>query len=152
VDDSAFAPGTPEVELDRIDGVPVHVDGERGRMGDVVLTNDRIVYGEKFGPTGSLIGGLAEAALEARSEKKAGGPRIAATLSDVRGASLTRRRLLPDLYVLTMEDGSRCRTHRKLRKKWDDVIRRLLTERHGMTVVHENADGWTAEPASGLGN
>ena len=145
MDDSAFAPGTPEVEIDRVDGVPVHVDGERGRMGDVVLTNDRIVYGQKFGPTGNVIGDLAASALETRSERKAGGPRSAAELADVRGASLQRRRLLPDLYVLTMEDGSRCRTHRKLRKMWDGTIRRLLTERHGMTVVHETADGWVAE-------
>jgi hypothetical protein len=84
-------------------------------MGDVVLTNDRLVYGEKFGPTGSLIGGLAEAALEARSEKKAGGPRIAARLAEVREGTLERRR--------------------------------LLTERHGMTVVHEDADGWRVERA-----
>ena len=131
--------------MDRIDGMPVMVDGERGRMGDVVLTNDRILYGEKFGPTGNLIGDLAASALETRSEKKAGGPRIAARLADVRAASLQRRRLLPDLYVLTLEDGSRCRTHRKLRKKWDGTIRRLLTERHGLTVVHEGADGWQAE-------
>jgi hypothetical protein len=131
--------------MDRIDGMPVMVDGERGRMGDVVLTNDRILYGEKFGPTGNLIGDLAASALETRSEKKAGGPRIAARLADVRAASLQRRRLLPNLYVLKLEDGSRCRTHRKLRKKWDGTIRRLLTERHGLTVVHENADGWQAE-------
>jgi hypothetical protein len=147
MDGSAFAPDTPEVEIDRIDGMPVMVDGERGRMGDVVLTNDRILYGEKFGPTGNVLGDLAASALEVRSEKKAGGPRVAARLADVRGAKLQRRRLLPDLYVLTLEGGSRCRTHRKLRRKWDDTIRRLLTERHGLAVVDEGADGWRAELA-----
>ena len=141
-DDSAFAPGTPEVEIDRIDGMPVHVDGERGRMGDVVLTNDRILYGQKFGPTGNLIGDLVASGLEERSAKKAGGPRVAARLADVRGGRLERRRLLPDLYALTLEDGSRCRTHRKVRKQWDETIRRLLTERHGLPVFDDGEGGW----------
>jgi hypothetical protein len=85
-------------------------------MSDVVLRNDRILCGQKFGPTGNIVGDLLAAGLEARSEEKAGGPRVAARLADVRGARLQRRRLLPDLYELTLKDGSRCRTHRKLRK------------------------------------
>jgi hypothetical protein len=45
--------------------------------------------------------------------------------------------MLPDLYELTLTDGSTCRTHRKLHKKWDATIRRLLTERHGAAVVED---------------
>jgi hypothetical protein len=67
-------------------------------------------------------------------------------LADLRGGRLQRRRLIPNLYELTLADGSTFRTHRSLRKRWDETIRRLLSERHALTVTHDG-DGWRAEPA-----
>ena len=57
--------------------------------------------------------------------------------------------MLPDLFELTFAEGTTCRTHRKLHKKWDATIRRLLTERHGAEVVEDGPDGWRVEPNAG---
>jgi hypothetical protein len=147
MDDAAFAPGAPEVELDARDGLPVHVDGERGRMGRVVLTNERILLTDTVAGTGSVLGELVAAGVEARRQKAAGGPTEIARITELRAGRTQQRRLLPDLYELTLADGSTCRTHRKLRKKWDTTIQRLLTERHGFAVTADEATGgWRAAP------
>jgi hypothetical protein len=44
VDDQAFAPGTPEVQLDEVPNQPIWSEGKRARIGSVVLTNDRILF------------------------------------------------------------------------------------------------------------
>jgi hypothetical protein len=147
MDDAAFVRGPPEVEIDKRDGMPVAVQGERGKMGRVVLTNDRIVFSHNStGASGSLVGGLVEGALQDRAERKAGGPQQLVSLAELRGGRMQRRRLLPDLYELTRADNTTCRLHRKLRKRWDATIRRLLSERHGLTVT-DDGDGWRAEPS-----
>jgi hypothetical protein len=58
---------------------------------------------------------------------------------------MQHRKMLPDLYMLTRADGKTCRLHRGLRKKWDPTIRRLLAERHGLSVS-DDGDGWRVEP------
>jgi hypothetical protein len=148
VDDEVFAPGTPEVEIDRQDGLPLAIEGERGKMGSLTLTNDRVLFvDEKFGShTGNLVGDLVGAALQGRHEAKAGGPREIVRLAEVRGARRQRRRMLLDLYELTLADGTTCRVHRKLLKKWDPTIRRLVVERHGLAIADATADGWRSEP------
>jgi hypothetical protein len=100
--------------------LPVAVEGERGKMGS-------------------------GAALQDRHEKKAGGPREIVRLAEVRGARRQRRRMLLDLYELTLADGTRCRVHRKLLKKWDPTIRRLMVERHGLAITDHGPDGWRSE-------
>jgi hypothetical protein len=148
VDDGVFTPGTPEVEIDRQDGLPLAIEGERGKMGSLTLTNDRILFvDEKFGSqTGNLVGDLVGAALQSRHEEKSGGPREIVRLAEVRGARRQRRRMLLDLYELTLADGTTCRVHRKLLKKWDPTIRRLVAERHGLAVADAAPDGWRSEP------
>jgi hypothetical protein len=47
-------------------------------------------------------------------------------MADLRGGRMQNRLLVPDLYELTDDDGRTVRVHRKLRKKWDATIRRLL--------------------------
>jgi hypothetical protein len=145
LDDAIFAAGTPEVEIDRQDGMPIKLSGEIGKMANLALTNDRILFvHQKFGTGGSeSVAGMAIAAmLQGRSEQKAGGPREIVRLAEVRGGRLQHRRLLLNLYELTLTDGSTCRMHRKLRKKWDATIRRLVTERHGAAIVEDGKDGW----------
>ena len=150
MDDTAFAPGTPEAEIDHRDGMPVFISGERGKMGTVTLTNDRIVFTDKtFGGTGvSIVGDLAASAAQTHKDKKAGGggPREVVALPDLRAGRLQRRRLVPNLYELMLASGSTCRTHRRLYKRWDEHIRRLLSERHRLRVEGEG-EGWRAEPA-----
>lgn len=149
MDDAVFHPGTPEVEISRREGMPMFVSGERGKMGEVMLTNDRILFTDKtFGATGvNIIGDLAASAVQAHKDKKTGGgPREILRVTDLRAGRMQRRRLLPDLYELTLADGSICRTHRRLKKRWDETIRRLLSERHGLTVA-DDGDGWRASPS-----
>jgi len=138
----AFTPGTPEVELDRRTGMPVYIEGEKNDMGDLTLTNDRILFvSNKFGPSGNIIGDLIGSALQGEQKKHE-----IVRLPDLRAGRTQSRRLVPDLYELTLADGRTVRVHRNLRKKWDATIRRLLSERHGATVT-EDGDAWRAEPA-----
>jgi len=137
MDEAAFAPGTPEVELDRRTGMPVYVEGEKNDMGDLTLTNDRIVFvSNKLGSTGNIVGDLIGGALQGDQKQFE-----IAQLHDLRSGRMQSRRLVPDLYELTLADGRTVRTHRKLRKHWDATIRRLLAERHGATVVVDD-DTW----------
>jgi hypothetical protein len=141
VDEAAFAPDTPEVEIDRRTGMPVYIQGEKNDMGDLTLTNDRILFvSNKLGSTGNLIGDLVGSALQGDQKKHE-----IVRLTELSGGRMQSRRLIPDLYELTLADGRTVRIHRKLRKKWDATIRRLLTERHGVTVT-EDGDAWRAEP------
>lgn len=134
-------PGTPEVELDRRTGMPVYIQGEKNDMGDLTLTNDRILFvSNKLGASGNIIGDLVGSALQGEQKKHE-----IARLADVRGGRAQSRRLVPDLYELTLADGRTIRVHRKLRKKWDGTIRRLLCERHRAAVT-EDGDAWRSEP------
>jgi hypothetical protein len=145
--DDAYAPGTAEVEIEREGGQPVMADEERGKLGWVMLTNDRILFThQKFaaGPGGGALPALVAGKLQKRSEKKAGGPREVARLTDVRGGKPVKRRLLPDLYELALADGSTCRLSAKLGKKWSPTIQRLVAERHGRTVVEDGEHAWRA--------
>ena len=147
VDAAARRPGSPEVELDRQDGVPVYIEGEKNRMGNLALTNDRILFvDQKVLSSGNLVGDLIGAAIQERHERKEGGPRELVRLADLRGAGLQQRRFVPDLYVLTLADGRTCRTHRKLRKRWDAELRRLVSERHGR-VITDDGGTWRVTPA-----
>jgi hypothetical protein len=141
----AFIPGTPEVELEKLSGQPVMREGERGKLGWIVLTNDRVLFtDQKFVSTGSegVLGDLAVQLLQKRSEKKAGGPRAVVELAELRSAQDVKRRLLADLYEFTMADGSTCRVSKTVRDKWSATIRRLLTERHGRSLVDEGEYGF----------
>ena len=141
MDEASFAPDAPEAELDRRTGMPVYIQGEKNDMGDLTLTNDRILFvSNKLGATGNLIGDLVGSALQGEQKKHE-----IVRLPELRAGGLQKRRLVPDLYELKLADGRSVRVHRKLRKKWDATIRRLLTERHGVTVT-EDGDAWRAEP------
>ena len=142
--DEAFTPGTDEVELEHNGGTACSIRGERGKLGTVVLTNDRILFSQqKFASAdGGVLGALVADQLQKRSERKAGGPREVLALGELRGARLNRRRLLPDLYEFTLEDGSICWVSHNVRKTWDPTIRRLLAERHGRTVVDDGEESW----------
>ena len=138
MDDAAFSPDAPEVEIDRRDGMPLYIEGEKNDMGDLTLTNDRILFvSNKLGASGNLVGDLIGSALQGDQKKHE-----VVRLADLRGGRMQTRRLVPDLYELTLADGGRVRTHRKLHKRWDAKIRRLLTERHGATVT-DDGDAWS---------
>src|SRR3954464_3424098 len=121
--------------------MPLYIQGEKNDMGDLTLTNDRILFvSSKLGSTGNLIGDLIGSALQGDHKKHE-----IVRLTELRGGRMQNRRLLPDLYELTLADGRTVRTHRKLRKKWDADIRRLVSERHG-GAVSADGDAGRAEP------
>ena len=145
--DEAFVPGTDEVELEHKSGIACSIRGERGKMGTVALTNDRILFTQqKFGSAqGGVLGAIVADQLQKRSERKAGGASEVLALQEIRRARLNRRRFLPDLYEFTLEDGSVCWVSHEMRKKWDPTIRRLLSERHGLSVVDDGDEAWHVE-------
>jgi hypothetical protein len=141
-DDSAYSPGAPETDIDHAEGCPAEVNDGRGRRGDLTLTNDHIRFGvPKHGPTtGNIIGDLAAGALEHSSSSKQ--PDVLLTIAEVRAAGTRKRRLLPDLYEFTQADGDTCRFPMKQGRKWEPIVRRLLVERHGCTVVDDGSHAW----------
>jgi hypothetical protein len=147
--EEAYTPGSPEVELAREGGQPIKLEEERGKLGWVMLTNDRVLFThQKFGssPGGGAIAGGVAAALQKRSEKKAGGPRELFQLSEVGSGEPVKRRLLPDMFQFNLTDGLTCRLSDGLGEKWGPMIRRLLVERHGLIVADDGAGGWAVSP------
>lgn len=137
--DDAYAPDAPESEIDVAKGCASEVNDERGKMGNLTLTNDRLLF-EPTGPSsGNLIGDLVGSALPQFNQDA----RVLLTIAEVRGAGIKKRRLLPDLYEFTQADGSTCRLPMKQGRKWEPIVRQLLTERHGRPVS-EAGDGWRA--------
>jgi hypothetical protein len=139
--DDPYVAGTPEADVDVAKGCAVEVNDERGRRGDVTLTNDRLLFGNpSSGPvTGNLLGDLAGSLLTGSHD-----PGVLLTLPEVRSGGVRKRRLLPDLYEFTQADGATCRLPMKQGRKWEVLVRRLLTERHGRTVV-DDGDGWKVQ-------
>lgn len=141
MDGEAFAPGTPEAEVDRVSGGTVEAGGGRGRRGDITLTNDRILFATGTGSpaTGNLIGDLAAAALD---HKLSGDDGVLLQLSEVVGGHPHRRRLLPDLFEFAQADGHTVRLPMKHGRRWSPLIRRLVAERHGLAVADDGPDAW----------
>jgi hypothetical protein len=142
VDDEAFAPGTPEVQLDGVPNQPIWSEGKR-RIGSILLTNDRIMFIKEAGggpPTG-LVAQLLSAPLEilAQANERA---QVVVPLPEVTRARVVPRRLVADLYELTLDDGSTCRFGKHLQTRWDPIIQRLMSERHNRPVVDEGSSGW----------
>ena len=149
VADDAFSPESPEIQLDQRGGTGVVIQGERGKLGWVALTNDRVLFTQqKFAAspgTGVLAAAVARG-LQKRSEKKAGGPREVFSLTEVRSARFVKRRWpLGDVYEFTLADDTTCGLGKSLLKAWDAQIRRLLTERHSRTVVDDGEECWHVE-------
>jgi hypothetical protein len=146
VSDQNFAPDAPEVQLDEVPTQPVWVHGKRPRVGSVVLTNDRILFIKSAGaaPQSGLAGQLLSAPLDALAQTLERAQEVV-SLSEMTGAKVVPRRLVADLYEVTLADGSTCRFGKHLRERWELTIRRLLTERHGRSVVDDGDDAWRVE-------
>jgi hypothetical protein len=139
MNEAAFTPAAEETEIDVAKGCASEVNDERGRMGNLTLTNDRLLFAPTGPVSGNLIGDLVGSALRPYS----GGPRVLLTIAEVRSGGTRKRRLLPDLYEFTQADGATCRLPMKQGRKWEALVRRLLAERHGLAVT-DDGDGWTA--------
>jgi hypothetical protein len=92
VHDEAFSPESPEIQLDQRGGNPVVIQGERGKLGWVTLTSDRVLFAhQKFAasPGTGVLAAAVVRGLPQRSESKAGGPREVFSLTEVRSARQT---------------------------------------------------------------
>ena len=140
-----YSPGAPEAEIDRRAKALVMPQDERGKIGYVMLTNDRILFTQQkwdAGPGGGALAALVAKGLQSRSEKKSGGPREIVSLSEVSGIRKIRRRMRGDVYEFTMSDGSTSAVDAKAVKQWNGLILRLLAERHGRSVSEVGEDAW----------
>jgi hypothetical protein len=146
MDDRAFLPGTPEVELEEHKGVLVR-GGLKSKLGRALLTNDRVLFfDQKFnaGAAGA-VGGLLAAVVADRLEKrhKKGGPLLDVPLGEITRVTRATKFKNKELIVLSTPDGE----HRfnEGYSAWAPLLRRALVERHGRTVVEEGDDAWRIE-------
>lgn len=146
VDDRAFASDSPEVQLDEVPTQPVWIQGKRSTVGSVVLTNDRILFirGASGSPQSGLVGQLLSVPLDALAQALERA-QVVVSLPDVTGAKVVPRRLVADLYEFRLADGSTCRFGKHLGERWEQTIHRLLTQRHGRSIVPDGAGAWRVE-------
>src|SRR5919197_4951090 len=132
--DDTFLPGSEETEIERRGDGWAKREGERGKLGALTLTNDRVLFMQrKFASSGTagMLGGLVAGLLQLRSERKTG-PQPAFALADVRAARPLARRF-GEQWEFTLADGSTCAIGGKgLREAWEPLVRRLIPERHGL--------------------
>lgn len=142
-DESAFQPGTPETDLEEHRGVLVR-GGLKNKMGRAKLTNDRILFfDQKYNTVGAtaaggLLAGLVAAKLEKRHAQK--GPLLDIPLTDVTRVERATKGRNKDLIIV--EAGGEQHRFNEGYSAWDPLLRRLLQERHGRTVVVESDDAW----------
>jgi hypothetical protein len=143
VDDQAFRPDSPEIQLDEVPTQPVWIQGRRATVGSVVLTNDRILFikDASGSPQSGLVGQLLSAPLDALAQALERA-QVVVSLPEVTGGKVVRRRLVADLYEFTLADGSTCRFGNHLGERWEQTVHRLLTERHGRSIVPDGAGAW----------
>ncbi len=145
MNNTAFLPGGEEVQIDQRSRVLLMQPGQRGKIGFVSLTNDRILFSQqKFDATasGGVAAALVARGLQKHADKKAGGPSEVLSLGDIRSAKRIRRPLRGDLYEFTLEDGSTRGIGASAARSWDPTIRRLLTERHGRALSEDGEGAW----------
>jgi hypothetical protein len=143
-----FGAGLPEGEVERRSKVLVMPHGQRGMIAHVILTNDRILFSRQLFASpgeGGLAALLVERQIQKQYDEGSGGPTELLALADIRSAKKLRRPLRGDLYEFTLEDGSTGGLGASAGKTWDPQIRRLLTERHGRSVVDDGDTGWRVE-------
>lgn len=143
-----FTAGSPEAEIERRSKVLVMPAEGRGQISYVILTNDRILFSRQLFASpgeGGLAALVAEGAIQRVYDKKSKGPAELLALGDVRGAKKIRRPLRGDVWEFTLADGTTCSLGASAAKHWDSQIRRLVSERHGRTVVDDGDGAWRVQ-------
>lgn len=143
MDEDAFQPGTPEVELERHKNVLVR-GGLKSKMGHAVLTNDRILFmDQKYNATaataaGGLLAGLVAAKLEKKHAQR--GPLLDLPLGQITRVERATKHRNQDLIVVSA--GAEQHRFNEGYSKWEPLLRRLVTERHGRTISPDGDDAW----------
>lgn len=142
MDDDAFLPGTPEVQLHDEATVLMAGGALKNKRGVVHLTNDRLFFNDQRFDTslGGLAGTLSEALEKLRKEHP---PMIDLALTDItRIAHVTKLTVRDILVVETAAGESRFANGFKT---MSPLLRQAITERHGRRVVEDGADDWLVE-------
>ena len=142
VDEAAFLPGTPEVELEE------HKDVLTGqgwpKMGRALLTNDRIVFvDQRFNEgaamaSGGILAGVVARKLQKRHEAK--GAALDVPLASITRVARGQKRSNKKILVLELDGGER-RLNEAF-ERWEPLLRRLLVERHAGNLVEDGEDAW----------
>jgi hypothetical protein len=147
MDDDAFLPGTPEVQLHDEATVLMAGGALKNKRGVVHLTNDRLFFNDqRFNP--SLAGGVGGVLARTMAEqleklRKEHPPMIDLALTDItRIAHITKLTVRDILVVETAAGESRFANGFKT---MSPLLRQALTERHGRRVVDDDADAWLVE-------
>jgi hypothetical protein len=139
MDDDAFRPGTPEVQLHDEATVLMAGGALKNKRGVLHLTNDRLFFNDQRFDTslGGLAGSVSQALENLRKEHP---PMIDVALTDItRVAHVTKLTVRDILVVETVAGESRFNTGFKT---LNPLLRRALTERHGRSVVDDGEDAW----------
>ena len=139
MDDDAFRPGTPEVQLHDEATVLMAGGALKNKRGVLHLTNDRLFFNDQRFDTslGGLAGSLSEALEKLRKEHP---PMIDVALTDItRIAHVTKLTVRDILVVETAAGESRFASGFKT---LNPLLRRAVAERHGQNVVDDGDDAW----------
>jgi hypothetical protein len=139
MDDDTFRAGSPEVQLHDEATVLMAGGALKNKRGVLHLTNDRLFFNDQRFDTslGGLAGTLSEALEKLRKEHP---PMIDVALTDITGVSHVTKLTVRDILVVETPAGeSRFASGFKT---LNPLLRRVLTERHGRTVVDDGADAW----------
>lgn len=144
MDEDAFRPGTPEVELHNQATVLMSSGPLSNKRGNALLTNDRVLFtDQRFDPTlsrgvgGVLAGALAEQLEKLRKERP---PMVDLPLTDITRVSHVTKLTVRDILVIETASGETRFANGF--KAWSPLLRRALTERHGRTVAEDGSDAW----------
>ena len=136
MDDAAFLPGAPETELEQHTTTLV-IDKGHTKRGTATLTNDRILLTNP-GWKADLGGrGMVQ-----RMQQLVGEPPPALDLQvrDITGVERATKALNKDRLVLHV--GARTHLFTNGYRAWAPLLERVLTERHGLTVLGRTPDGF----------
>ncbi len=147
--EQAFQPGTAEDILNEQATVLIAGGPLKNKRGHAVLTNERVLFmDQRFAPAqagavgGWLAGKLAEELEKRRKERP---PMVDLPLTDITRVSHVTKLTVRDILVLETRSGETRFANGF--KAWNPLLRRVLTERHGRTVVDEGPDAWSVAPA-----
>ena len=137
MDDDAFRPGTPEAQLHDEATVLMAGGALKNKRGVLHLTNDRLFFNDqRFDTTlGGLAGSLSEALEKLRKEHP---PMIDLALTDITRVSHVTKLTVRDILVVETAAGESRFANGF--KTLNPMLRRALSERHGRSVVDDDAD------------
>ncbi|MFN2593896.1 MAG: hypothetical protein ABR579_03280 [Actinomycetota bacterium] len=144
MDEQAFAPGTPEVELNNQATVLMAGGPLKNKRGHAILTNDHILFldqrfsAQQSAAVGGVLAGLLAEGLEKLRKEKP--PLVDLQLAEVTRVSLIKKMTVRDIIVI--ESASGATQFANGYKVWEPLLRRALTERHGRTVTEDGSDAW----------